>query len=168
MDHGVDPPPPNGAWAAWWTRNQKKLGAAGRAAVWEALDKVRFFAVREEPARPVGYAVVAVNWQYNDEYYDADPEGGRVVQVYRSRERAEAVCEELNAEARETWADIGEDVPDEFEDDDTYVVFDATERTRRRKGLRPGEKLKKGEGEFKSTAGVPFYEVVEVELEGLE
>jgi hypothetical protein len=171
MDHGVDPPKPQKGvtdWTGWWKKSQKKLGAAGRAAVWEALDKVRFFAVREEPVRPVGYAVVMVNWQYNDEYYDADPQGGRLVQVYRSRERAEAACADANADAREVWSDIGEDIPDELEDDDTYVVFDATERTRRRKGLIPGEALKKGEGAFKSTAGVPFYEVIEVELEGLE
>ena len=41
-------------------------------------------------------------------------------------------------------------------------------RLRRRRGLLPGEKLRTGEGIFRTTAGVPFYEVIEVSLEGLE
>ena len=38
----------------------------------------------------------------------------------------------------------------------------------RRRGLTGGQKLKKGEGRYRNTAGVPFFEVIEVELEGLE
>jgi hypothetical protein len=174
MDHGIAPPKAkeDGAtnWADWWKKNRKKLGPEKRAVVWEILGKVRFFAVREEPARPVGYAVTAVNWQYNDEYYDADPEGGEVITVFRSRERAEAECADLNAEAREHWDDaFAEMGSDDFEEDedDGFGMFDMQDRLRRRRGLSPGEKLPRGEGVFKTTAGVPFYEVIEVELEGL-
>ena len=174
MDRGIDPPEPKkdaaANWSAWWKKSQKALGPAKRAAVWEALDKVRFFAVREEPVRPVGYAVVMVNWEYNDEYYDANAEEGEVVQVFRSRERAEAECADQNDMARDIWADaINEDdvEPDE-DDEDEYGMFDMQERLRRRRGLLPGEKLRKGEGIFRTTAGVPFYEVIEVSLEGLE
>jgi hypothetical protein len=179
MDRGIDPPEPkkDGTthWAEWWKKNQKKLGPAKRAAVWEALDKVRFFAVREEPARPVGYAVMSISWEYNDETYDASPDGGVVQKVYRSRERAEAECARLNEKARGRWSFVDE-FAEEFDDDelgddeeaDDFAMFDMRERLRSRRGLAPGEKLGKGEGVFHTTTGVPFYEVIEVELEGLE
>ncbi|HEY1192231.1 MAG TPA: hypothetical protein VGE74_31695, partial [Gemmata sp.] len=70
MDHGIDPPAPKKGgttdWAGWWAKQHKKLSDEKRFAVWEVLDKVRFYAVAEEPVRAVGYAVVAVNWEYND------------------------------------------------------------------------------------------------------
>ncbi|MBN9122294.1 MAG: hypothetical protein J0I06_24670 [Planctomycetes bacterium] len=173
MDHGVDPPEPkkDGAadWSAWWKQNQKKLGAEKRAAVWEALDKVRFFTVREEPARPVGYAVVVVNWEYNDEFYDANTEQGEVIRVFRTRERAEAECADNNDIARDVWAEALGDAEIELDDEDEeFAMFDMRDRLRRRRGLLPGEKLKEGEGLFRTTANVPFYEVIEVSLEGLE
>jgi hypothetical protein len=176
MDHGIDPPSAKkdgtANWAAWWKKHRKQLGAEKRAAVWEILDKVRFFAVREEPVRPVGYAVVLINWEYNDEFYDAHAEEGEVLQVFRTRERAEAECADNNDIARDLWADaINEDeieFDDDDDDDDEFGMFDMRDRLRRRRGLLPGEKLKKGEGVFKTTAGVPFYEVIEVSLEGLE
>lgn len=176
MDHGIEPPKAkkDGAtnWSAWWKKNQKSLGAEKRVAVWEVLDKVRFFAVREEPVRPVGYAVVEINWEYNDEYYDADAEGGRLLKVYRSRERAAAECAARNEDARGDW-DFMDDLADDFEQDDEgddfeFLAFDLEDRLRRRRGLLGNEKLKKGEGRFRSSDGVPFFEVIEVELEGLE
>jgi hypothetical protein len=175
MDHGITLPDPNkdGAtnWAAWWKKNQKKLGPEKRAAVWEVLDKVRFFSVREEPVRPVGYAVVTVNWEYNDEYYSANAGQGGVVQVFRTRERAEAECAEQNDMARDVWADVmdAEEIElDDEDDEDGYVMFDMRDQLRWRRGLLPGEKLKKGEGVFRTTEGVPFYEVIEVSLEGMQ
>lgn len=176
MDHGIDPPEAkkDGTtnWSAWWTKYQKKLGAEKRAAVWEVLDKVRFFAVREEPVRPVGYAVVGVDWRYNDQYYDAGADGCEVIHVYRDRARAEEECAFLNEDARDQWDEVLGDqtVPDDVDEDDEYdyVLFDMQDRLRRRQGLKPDERLKKGEGLFQTTEGVPFYEVIEVELEGLE
>jgi hypothetical protein len=176
MDHGITPPDPNKDgttnWPAWWKKNQKKLGAEKRAAVWEVLDKVRFFAVREEPVRAVGYAVVGVDWRYNDQYYDAGEDGCEVITVYRSRERAEEQCAWLNADARDQWDEVLGDqtIPDDVDPNDEYdyVLFDMQDRLRRRQGLKPGEKLKKGEGLFQTTEGVPFYEVIEVELESLQ
>lgn len=176
MDHGIDPPAPGKLgtdWAAWWKKNHKKLGANKRASVWEVLDKVRFFAVREEPVRPVGFAVIEINWEYNDEYYDADSEGGRLVTVYRSRERADAECATRNERARAAWGFADEVEPEDLdemegeEDFDDMAAFDMRDRLRRRRGLTAGEKLKKGEGLFNRTANVPFFEVIEVELEGL-
>ncbi len=175
MDHDIEPPPANDTtpinWSAWWAANQKQLSAAKRTAVWEILDKVRFFAVAEEPVRPVGFAVLRVNWEYNDEYYDAQNEGGQVVKVFRSRERAEQECARLNERAREEWGDaLGDmgDYEDEDEDEYEYGMFNMQSRLRHKCGLTPDDKLKKGEGLFKSTAGVPFFEVIEVELEGVQ
>jgi hypothetical protein len=172
MDHGIDPPESktDGTtnWAAWWKKYQKKLGAEKRAAVWEVLDKVRFFAVREEPVRPVGYAVVEVHWNYNDEYYDADADGGKLVKVYRSRERAEAECSRRCEEARANWDQYGTDDPGgEFDPDTQYVAFDLQDRLCRRRGILRSE-LDRGEGLYATAARVPFFEVIEVSLEGLE
>lgn len=175
MDHGIDPPEPKKGkteWAAWWKKNHKALGADKQAAVWEVLDKVRFFAVREEPATPVGYAVVQINWEYNDEFYDANAEEGEVIRVFRSRERAQSECDDSNDIARDIWHDalattIAE-IAEHVDDDSNFALFDMESRLRRQQGLRPGDTLKKGEGMFRTTAGVPFYEVIEVSLEGLK
>lgn len=175
MDHGIDPPKPakGGAtdWAGWWTKNHKKLSAEKRYAVWEALDKVRFFAVAEEPARPVGYAVVQINWEYNDETYDAHPDQGEVMLVYRTRERAEAECAEYNYFAREGWSDVLEESDEnasDYETEDEYAMFDMRDRVRRRRGMFRSQKLNPGEGLSRRIKDTPFYEVIEVPLEGLE
>ena len=54
-----------------------------------------FYTVAERPVRPVGYAVIEVEWRYNDEWYYPPTEGGRAVRVFRSRDRAEEECREL-------------------------------------------------------------------------
>lgn len=169
MDHGIDPPKEEGAahWPAWWKKNRKKLGPAKCATVWEVLDKVRFFVVREEPVRPVGYALVAVDWQFNDEYYDADAECGHFLTVYRSRERAEIECERRNEESRAEWGDASEESEGEFDLDNDAVAFNYQPRLARQRGVSEKE-LKRGEGLFSSSARVPFFEVIEIELEGIQ
>ncbi len=113
-DGGIEPPAPRKArskskpaappdWAAWWDRNARKLSAAQRERVWQGLDRLRFYEVSERPIRPVAYAVVAVQWNYNDEWYYPGSEGGHTQAAYRSRERADQECERLNAEARARW-----------------------------------------------------------------
>ncbi|AWM41393.1 hypothetical protein GobsT_75700 [Gemmata obscuriglobus] len=175
MDHGVDPPNPKkgGAtdWAGWWKKGHAKLSAEKRHAVWEALDKVRFYAVVEEPVRPVGYAVVHINWQYNDETYDAHPDQSEVMQVFRTRERAEKECADSNDIARDLWADIvdeSDEFAGDYETEDEYAMFDMRDRVRRQRGLLGSQKLNKGEGVFRLVKDTPFYEVIEVPLEGLE
>lgn len=166
-DRGIDPPAKGAAWADWWDKHHKKLSDTQRQAVWEALDKVQFFAVREEPARAVGYAVVGINWEYNDENYTAGAQGGDVVEVYRTRERAEEQCAAMNEDARDIWGgEIDEEDEESFDDD--MPMFDMEERVRRRRGLMAGDKLPKGEGTFNRIAEAPFYEVIEIALEGLE
>src|SRR5207248_323709 len=107
----VDPPAPDKKtgkrdWAKWWEKKSPKWTADQRAAAWEALDKVRFFRVSERPRRPVAYAVVKVIWGYNDEWYYPGAEGGEVQTLYRSRARAEAEADRLNAEERENWTEM--------------------------------------------------------------
>jgi hypothetical protein len=167
-DRGIDPPPESVAWADWWKKVHKKLSDTKRAAVWEACDKVRFFVVREEPVRPVGYAVVGINWEYNDETYDADAEGGHLLSVYRTRERAEQRCAELNTTERGRWGDFGGDEIEPDDEEYDMALFDMQDRVRRARGLGPDDKLGKNEGLYNNVAQVPFFEVIEVELEGLE
>lgn len=174
MDHGVDPPKPKkdgtADWGGWWKKGHQKLSAEKRHAVWEALDKVRFFTVAEEPVRPVGYAVMSINWEYNDETYDAHPDQGEVIQVFRTRERAEQECEEQNDMARDVWVDALDENDIEMMDDgdDNSAMFDMRARVRHRRGLFRSQKLKKGEGVFRTAEHALFYEVVEIPLEGLE
>ena len=172
MDHGIDPPEPkpNGTsdWSAWWKKNQKQLGAEKCAAVWEILDKVRFYDVKEQPVRPVGYAVVGVNWEYNDEYHFANAETCQLVKVFRSRERAETECAAQNEAARQQWAFAGEEEIEDFDPAHDLPAFDMHDWLCHRRELTGGTKPKREEGLYPTTFGVPFFEVVEIELEGLE
>jgi hypothetical protein len=107
LDHGIDPPPPlvdgKRDWAAWWDRESPTWTDDQRRAAWRPLDKVQFFRLRETPRREVAYAVVQVQWAYDDSWYQASPEGGEVQTLYRRRERAEAEAARLSAVARAEW-----------------------------------------------------------------
>lgn len=172
MDHGLDPPKPGKKgktnWAAWWKEKHKKFSATQRAAVWEALGKVRFFTIAEEPRRPVGYAVVRVNWVYNDENFDADPEGGELLKVFRARDRAEQECESRNEEAREQWGEGYEYYDTEHFNPETDMgMFDMQDRVTVKVGIPDPNGPKRVQDVFPSPAGTPFFEIIEVELEGL-
>ena len=163
LDGGIDPPAEfddPGAWGRWWEAESPGWTADQRAKVWEALDRVRFFRVEERPARPVAYAVVEVVWGYNDEWYYADGEGGRVMTVYRSRQRAETVCAVENEKARREWADAVSEEPD-----DEYGNFEVGDREEAADPFADRPRTESYADPRKS-AEVPFFEVVEVELEG--
>jgi hypothetical protein len=167
LDAGIEPPPePTSslAWAAWWEKQSPTWTADQRARAWEALDKTRFFAVEERPRRPVVYAVVSVTWNYNDQWYYANGEGGKVMDVYRSRERAEDDCALSNELAREQWAEVLEESGEPLEG-----MFDVFRREEAASDPFAAP-LKPGPSQFDDSRqlGVdtaPFYEVVEVELE---
>jgi hypothetical protein len=169
QDHGIDPPTPDKKtgkrnWAKWWGKQSSRWTADQRAAAWEVLDRVRFFRVSERPRRPVAYAVVQVVWGYNDEWFYPGAEGGQVQTLYRTRARAEAEADRQNAAGRDRWIDTftsggidlegrllpGQDPfgpapkPTLEEDEDGDEIFT----------FAPDQ--------------VPFYEVIEVELEGVE
>lgn len=105
LDRGIDPPAagpdaPHAAWVEWWDGFGHHLTPDQQAGVWEALDKLRFFDVREVSSAKL-YVVVEINWTWNDQpYLDADSEGGTAVAAYRDRTKAEARCAALNAERR--------------------------------------------------------------------
>jgi hypothetical protein len=69
-----------------------------RDKVWEALDRVRFHAVVERPARPSVFVVVELNWEYNDNWYDACVEADRPLRAFRNRANAEAFRDLLEEE----------------------------------------------------------------------
>lgn len=177
LDHGVEPPAPAAGrrdWAGWWAESAPGWTDAQRAAAWEALDKVRFFRVTERPRRPVGYAVVRVIWGYNDEWFYPGGEGGETQTVYRTLARAEAECREQNEVAREQWtatfADGGGYEPaglNQFEMKDRlppgYDPFGPPPRP-----AGGGKLMEEGYTlETFAVDEVPFFEVVEVELEGM-
>ncbi len=164
LDAGLEPPPAGKKgrnWAKWYVQSADHWTDYQRGKVWEALDKVCFFEVVERPARPVVYLVVRIGWRYNDDWYEAEPEGGKVFpEYYAFRDRARAVedCEENNKMAREVWA---EDVEED-------ATFDVLERWRRQEGelaLRPPEKRPEHEQHLLPAEEVPFWEVIEVEVE---
>jgi hypothetical protein len=168
LDAGIDPPQrfnDPSAWGKWWDAEAPGWTADQTATVWEALDKARFFRVVERPKRAVGYAVVEVVWGYNDEWYYSDGEGGTLIAVYRNRKRAEAVCAERNEQARREWADmVGEGPDDEY---GGFEVADREEASADPFADADGRPSDEDEGEdLRKTSEVPFYEVIEVELEG--
>lgn len=159
MDRGIDPPAPDGTavwvvWGRWWNEVRGALTDEKRAAVWEALDKVRFYAVDARPVRPVVYAVVKVEWEYNDEWNVSYGDGGPVQAVYRRRASAEEACERRNAAERVNWGE-GD-------------AFDIGYRLRDRSDLfaappPAGQPNDYGEN-LLSVEEAPFFEVVELEL----
>lgn len=169
-DHGIEPPaaPSPAGWVAWWDAESPGWTDAQRAAVWEALDGARFYRVAERPPRPVAYAVVRVLWGYNDEWFYPGAEGGQVTAAYRSRARAEAEAARLTAAAREEWAGTlgGSGMgANQFDLEDRRLPGQDP--------LDPPARPPEGRDEGDEDAGymfgpdeVPFYEVVEIELEG--
>jgi hypothetical protein len=179
QDHGIDPPAPKKSgprdWAKWWEKAAPRWTDAQRAAAWEALDRVRFFRVGEQPHKPVAYAVVQVVWGYNDEWFYPGAEGGQVQTLYRTRERAEAEAARRNAEERENWVGmLGEDGVgyepagvNQFELEGRLLPgqdpFGPAP-----KPARADEEDEEGDEIFTYAPDeVPFYEVIEVELEGV-
>jgi hypothetical protein len=156
MDHGIDPPEAkkDGTdWRGWWQQVRPTLGSEKETLVWEALDKLRFYNVTERPVRPVVFAVVKIEWHYNDEWNDTYSDGGEIQTVYRRRERATEECERLNAAERNRWGG---------------GQFDLKYRLEKRQDLLaepPIDTNDYGEN-LLSHDEAPFYEVIEVELEG--
>ena len=159
-DHGIDPPPVvNGShdWAGWWDREHPTWTVDQRRVAWVPLDKVRFFRMREAPRRPVAYAVVRVEWAWDDSWYQASPEGGTVQTLYRRRERAEAEAARLTADARRAMPPDGD------------VTLDLDQRPD--PGLDPFDPprtvaLAEYGGRLTTPSEAEFFEVVAVELEG--
>jgi len=144
--------PPDGGldeWAAWWAGEPADRTAEQRWRVWDGLNRVRFFEVIDRPASAVAYAVVRVMWEYNDAWYEPGAEGGRTVRAFRSRERAEAERQRLDAEARRAW-------------DDRHWV--ETRRWELSAWPARGKAAGTESTEAFERRGVPLYEVVEIDI----
>jgi hypothetical protein len=161
LDAGVTPPNPGKGgkrnWARWWEKESPRWEEGQRRRMWEALDRVRFFTVTERPARPVVYVLVRVNWRYNDEYFIAEPDGGKVFptsMAWRDRKKAEQVCEDHNDVGQQLW---DEDVGDE-------PSFDLhARRARQGDPLERPPRRRWREG-LLTRDKAPLWEVVEVEV----
>jgi hypothetical protein len=96
-DRDIDPPDPDAKtgrrdWAKWWETASGSWSAERRTGTWEALDRVRFFEVVEEPDRPVIYGVAEADEHYDLAYYTG------LARAYRFRARAEKDCSRRNDE----------------------------------------------------------------------
>jgi hypothetical protein len=101
LDHGLDPPgvtADSAAWAAWWETHQEGFTPAQRAAVWEVLDRVRFFRVVEaEPAEPM-HLVALPHFENDPVPSVGSPEryvGCTPDMLVRSVGTADSLCHEL-------------------------------------------------------------------------
>ena len=117
LDHDIEPPvrtderdPTPIEWEEWWSQNVGTLSDSERATVWEAMDKVRFFDVVDEPARTKAYVIVQIQFTSDDENdIEADPEGGSIQIAFYERSKADWHCRLRNAERQAAQYDTESD-----------------------------------------------------------
>ncbi len=103
LDQGIQHPPGEEDWRLWCYNKFPNLDAAQQEAMWGALDKVRFFEVREVPARSA-FLVMEFCWKVGVQTGDGmpcDPEGGLVREIHRTAEAARAALARLEVVLRE-------------------------------------------------------------------
>jgi hypothetical protein len=161
LDAGIEPPGPakdnQRDWAGWWSK--AALSPEQCALVWKALDRLRFYEVVERQMKPVVYVVVNVGWHYTDQDFIAEPEGGKPIKVFKDREAAERECEDSNDIARDLWEETLE------ERGETLDLTGKLERQAEPFGPAGIDRKRWGALDHEHLQEVPFYEVVEVELE---
>jgi hypothetical protein len=156
-DAGIEPPASD--WGAWWTAIRPSLSAEQVGHVWAGLDRVRFFEVVARPEGRVGYAVVSVEWEYNDNWMEPGAEGGTPLKVFRRWAAAEAYLRQSEEEVRRIYQ------PDPY--DDEPMRFDVqrwANETHWPLGPDPVGRPDYETTAFASGLEAPFYEIVEVEL----
>lgn len=116
LDHGLDPPavtPDSGPWADWWDAHRDGFTPAQRAAVWEVLDRVRFFRVEESgPAAPMH--LVALPHFESDPIPSYGPDryvGCTPYMLVRTLDTAEWLCRELFFDRSAELGDYTQEVP---------------------------------------------------------
>lgn len=105
LDQGVQPPSDRD-WSAWWSHEAKHWPKALLESVWDRLDRVRFFEIVEAAMPSEVYAVVQIGWHWCDEppYYTS-PETRQALEVFTTREKAEARRAELQMQLETDWHD---------------------------------------------------------------
>ncbi|MBY0461123.1 MAG: hypothetical protein K2V38_27695 [Gemmataceae bacterium] len=144
-DTGLSPPEPQDGkprdWAAWWDATKPDMSPERHAKLWEALTGLHFFRVDERPDVPVGYAVLSLCWQYNDQWSYLASEGGTVQEVYRTRAGALEAARKVRSGGEGesvNWHPAGADL---FDPEVYWEI---------------------------ATAGGPQFDIVEIELEGVQ
>ena len=153
LDHGIEPPartderdPAPIEWEEWWSQNIGTLSDTECTTVWEAVDKVRFFDVADEPARTKACVIVRIQFTSDDlNFVEADPEGGKIQIAFYEKIKADSHCRQRNAESQ------AENAADNESHDFDYV--DYVDRV----GELNGEQLAIDEA--------IYFEVLEVPLE---
>jgi hypothetical protein len=103
LDHEVTHPPGRFNWRTWFYNASAILSPAQVMAVWDALDKVRFYDVVERPTR-VAHAALRFTWKAGvgvGRPLPSDCEGGNLHKAYQSAASAEVARSELNQRARQ-------------------------------------------------------------------
>jgi hypothetical protein len=149
MDHEIMPPEGTtiNDWRNWWTKHHKKWKAIQLAVIWEALNKLQFYSIQEQPVRPVVYALIELSWTYNDEWSVSYGDGTGIA-AYRTRERAEQELNRLTEDMRGRDEISGGFQIDHIYEDDPFVTKSESYE----------------DNEPKDASETPFYEIVEMEL----
>jgi len=100
LDAGLDPPAvvkESSAWSIWWHEHHAEFTDLQRAAVWEALDRVRFFRVVEWETS-ISCHLVSTPQESDWDYIDPSQDWGSIPYLLaRSESTANRVCQELFA-----------------------------------------------------------------------
>lgn len=162
-DAGIEPQPAGQKqpvnWPGWWEQVHARLTSEQVAHVWAGLDRVRFFDVAARVEGSVGYAVVSVDWEYNDNWMVPGAEGGTPVKVFRRWTAAEAHRSELESALQASRT------PDP--DTDRSLQYETTRWTEEEfwpVGSPFNEYYDPEEMSFAHGGLAPYYEIVEVDL----
>ncbi|MBY0460728.1 MAG: hypothetical protein K2V38_25700 [Gemmataceae bacterium] len=166
-DAGIEPRQPGQTqpvnWVGWWPQAHKGLSAEQVAHVWAGLDRVRFFEVVARPENRIGYAVVRIEWEYNDNWMEPGDEGGTPLRVFRRWTAAEEYRQVLEGFEHRWRAPQ----PDSESGGRRYETTRWTDEDSWPLGA-PREGLMHYQyATFAHGGEAPFYEVVEIELPDL-
>jgi hypothetical protein len=153
-------------WATWWNQNSQSWTPEQMLQAWEPLHRIQFYRIIEGPKRAVGYALVQINWGYNDEWYYPEEEGGTITKVFRTLEKAEQERDLQNRTSMAEWQEIAADFGYEEAGANQFEL-----NFRLLPGTTPFDPpIQSANEEFGtfSAAEVPFWEIIEIELEGLK
>jgi len=114
---------------------------------------------------PIGYVVVEVEYQYNDEYYYTESEGGNPVKIFLDKAEAEKHCKKLNLEAFKKTDLSGYIIEGEW-----CMMFDDPEKAASKYALNLDEpwniSIPPGKiEEFVDDCKLEFYKVISVEMQ---
>jgi hypothetical protein len=118
MDAGLDPPGVTNdsrVWADWWSVHRDEMTLAQRATVWEALDRVRFFEVRESergmPCHLVATQEYAYEWDAGEHFSRYTYVGCVPYMLMRRTADADALCHQLFLDNLARYGGYVGDVP---------------------------------------------------------